>query len=465
MADDNYKIPDDGNKKGMRFGYGRGQPSAYAPKQRFAKQPYNREDVRNRIDQARDKIQSRKEDGHTSQQKTGFEVQQSEFARKTGELTNKFRASFSREDEKALAEHLEQYNFRLGMYKEVDKDVRHDIADIAFSGTVERPRSGFSNRYRDIVDFPYKYSVNQHKPEDYDLGKSLWSKMRELPEFAAIEKKVVSEMAKAGIPPDVLPEMNINDFKHFLAVHCNVGGGYAYAKIFPQTDEKGNVLRNKRGEILTTSAKQKATIAFINKNEKEFRDLMMKQPGAKQGYVNTLIQEMKRGNTDMTRYLKDHPDWKDQTAINLHHIVAKKDAKLLDQMGLPFSYMNSVDNLCVMDCGTVASQQEKQNDASKYVRMLAGTHGEAHNHDTTFRNSQVHKPSKWGEKTPPTDDGVIMRVEPGPGVTCMIGINGVLVDEQRKAFDLEHRCREDLHPDKGMPINRPVTHNYGARLS
>jgi len=195
MADDNYKIPDDGNKKGMRFGYGRGQPSAYAPKQRFAKQPYNREDVRNRIDQARDKIQSRKEDGHTSQQKTGFEVQQSEFARKTGELTNKFRASFSREDEKALAEHLEQYNFRLGMYKEVDKDVRHDIADIAFSGTVERPRSGFSNRYRDIVDFPYKYSVNQHKPEDYDLGKSLWSKMRELPEFAAIEKKVVSEMA------------------------------------------------------------------------------------------------------------------------------------------------------------------------------------------------------------------------------------------------------------------------------
>jgi len=118
-----------------------------------------------------------------------------------------------------------------------------------------------------------------------------------------------------------------------------------------------------------------------------------------------------------------------------------------------------------MDCGTVASQQEKQNDASKYVRMLAGTHGEAHNHDTTFRNSQVHKPSKWGEKTPPTDDGVIMRVEPGPGVTCMIGINGVLVDEQRKAFDLEHRCREDLHPDKGMPINRPVTHNYGARLS
>lgn len=472
MTDDESKFSNEATIKGMRFGYGRGQPSAYAPKQRFGKPQEHKErpQIHDRIEETREKIQSRREGDGRSQNnpllKAGFEVQQTEFSRENHLLATKFRASFSREDEKALAEHLGKNNFRLGLYKEVEKDVQSEIADIAFSGTVERPRAGFSSRYKDIVDFPYKYSVTPHKPEDYDLSKSMWSKMRALPEFAAIEKKVVTEMAKAGIPPDILPEMSLNDFKHFFAVHCNVGGGYAYSKIFPQTDEKGNVLRDRNGKIVTTSAKQKATIEFITKNEKEFHDLMMKQPHAKQGYVNTLVQEMKRGSTDMTKYLSQHPDWKDQTAINLHHIVGKKDARLLESMGLSFEHINSLNNLCVMDCGTVGLLAEKQNDTSKYVRILAGTHGEAHNHETTFRNARMHKPSKWGEKTPPTEDGVIMRIEPAPGVACMIGVNGVIMDEQRKTFDLEHRCRPDLHPDGlNEQSNQPVNKDYGAELS
>lgn len=448
-------------------------------------QSENLSPIQQRIVEARDRLQQSTTQKYDPFAEEGFEVQRGMVSKTIHQLVQKFRASYSEDDEAALSTYLQEYNCRLGLYSETEKNVRSEIADIAFSGTVERPFKGYSLNYARIANNPQKYSINPCKNEDYDgyIEKSLWAVMKQLPEFAAIEKRVVSEMAKAGVPPQIVPEMNLTDFKHLLAVHCNVGGGYAFSKIFPKTDDNGEIVRDNRGKIVTTSAKQEATIEFIAQNEKSFRALMMQQDHAKKDYVDALVEEMKKGNTDMSRFLSQHPEWKDQTAINLHHIIAKKDVRLLEKMGLEFKDINLAKNLCVMDCGSVSmmlkTKESKSNEQNtpqeqgkfnklykRVTRLLAGTHGEMHNHDTTFHNGQMVR-RKFGEPVPEAKDKVIMRIEPGAGVVCMIGTgqNSVIIDDGRKAFDLAHRCRADLRPDMIRPVvHQPLNQTLGVTI-
>ena len=373
-----------------------------------------------------------------------FEAKQQGVNDELNKLWAKYRASFSVEDETALREFAEKNNLRLSIYPEAAKDERSEIARIAFNGTVERPNGGYSQAYKDIVDNPLKYATVQRSKDEYNLDdSSLWQVMKQFPEFADIKNRITSGLAKAGVPPETLPQMNMNDFRHLLFNHCSAGQSTSFAKIFPQTDENGNIIRDFRTQKpLTTSAKQRNTIRFITEHP-EFAETMMKLPGARKDYVDELVNQMKKGNTDMTPFLAKHPEWKDQTAINIHHIINIKDCRLLESQGRPLSDINDYDNMCVMGCGTLEEiVQKKCGKTSKYDK-LPGAHGAMHNNDTTFRNNAAYRP-KWGQYTPPGEKDVIARMEPAPGVCCMLafGDEYMIVDENRKQRIQERQEQE-----------------------
>lgn len=387
-----------------------------------------------------------------------FRAGQQQINDELNALWAKYRASYGVEDETALREFAEKNNIRLAVYQEVTKDERSEVARIAFNGTVERPNGGYSPAYKDLVDNPLKYATVQRSKDEYNLDdSSLWQVMKQFPEFAGIKNRITAGLAKAGVTPEMLPQMNMNDFRHLLFTHCSAGQSSSFAKIFPQTDENGNIIRDFRTQKpLTTSAKQRNTIRFITEHP-EFADTMMRMPGARKDYVEELVRQMKKGNTDMTPFLSKHPEWKDQTGINVHHITNIKDIRLLEAQGRPLSDINEYDNMCVMGCGTMEEiTQKKCGKTSKYEK-LPGAHGAMHNNDTTFRNSAVYRP-KWGQYTPPTEKDVIARMEPAPGVCCMLafGNDYMIVDEKRKQRTLEQQ-KNRTTPELSGSISNLIT--------
>ena len=388
-----------------------------------------------------------------------FETKQQGVNDELNKLWAKYRASFSVEDETALREFAEKNNLRLSIYPEAAKDERSEIARIAFNGTVERPNGGYSQAYKDIVDNPLKYATVQRSKDEYNLDdSSLWQVMKQFPEFADIKNRITSGLAKAGVPPETLPQMNMNDFRHLLFNHCSAGQSTSFAKIFPQTDENGNIIRDFRTQKpLTTSAKQRNTIRFITEHP-EFAETMMKLPGARKDYVDELVNQMKKGNTDMTPFLAKHPEWKDQTAINIHHIINIKDCRLLESQGRPLSDINDYDNMCVMGCGTLEEiVQKKCGKTSKYDK-LPGAHGAMHNNDTTFSNNAAYRP-KWGQYTPPGEKDVIARMEPAPGVCCMLafGDEYMIVDENRKQRIQERQEQQQKKTPELSGLNKVIS--------
>ncbi|MBR1648374.1 MAG: hypothetical protein IJ689_02105 [Alphaproteobacteria bacterium] len=368
--------------------------------------------------------------GSADKENKSFAERQEEISLEIDRLWSAYRASFSVEDEKKLNSYADKYGIRLATYNEVVKDVRSEVARIAFDGGVDCPRNGFSLAYKLACDNPLKNTP--HTAEQYNLqDSSVWRVMEQFPEFSSIKGRVIQALVDSRIPPEILPSMKINDFKHLMFRHCSIGGAIAHAKIFPQFDGEGKVVRDLRTQkTLTTCAKQQNTIRFINEHP-EFYDVMMKIPGAREDYVKELVNQMKKGLTDMTPFLSKHPEWKDQTAINIHHIINIKDVRLLEAKGLPLSYINSYENMCVMGCGTVAQALEHK---ITNKGRLQGAHGIMHNNDTTFRNNAVYK-SKWGQYEPPTENSIIARMEPKPGVCCMLALGDeyTIVDQQRLA--------------------------------
>lgn len=398
------------------------------------------------VQRVRNKIATNHEPQQNKASREEFFARQQEIMEKLQELTNKFRASYSYEDEQDLRDYAKKYHLQNNMYGEVEKDERSEIARIAFNGTVERPNGGYSQAYQQIVNYPYKFANVQHSKEEYNLDDSgLWKVMKQFPEFASIKNRIVAGLAKAGVPPEMLPQMNMNDFRHLLFNQCSVGQSTSFAKIFPQLDENGNIVRDFRTQKpITTSAKQRNTISFINKHP-EFAEVMMRVPGARKDYVDELVRQMKKGNTDMTKFLKDHEEWKDQIAVNMHHIINIKDIRLLEERGLPPSAINSEDNMCVVACGTLAEVAQKkidkhsQKDASKNIHDSA-----IHGNDTTFRNNKVYR-KKWGQHDTSETKGTIMRMEPAPGVCCMVAIGDefTVIDQDRlQRFKEQEKLRE-----------------------
>ncbi len=407
----------------------------------------------NRINSMRKNLANKEQSQTPKISKEDFTSKQDEVSQNLSKLWAAYRASYSKEDEDKLRTYAEENGMSLAIYHEVAKDERSEIARIAFNGSVERPRGGYSENYGKIVNNPSEYGKNPRTTDEYSLEHStLWNVMKQFPEFASIEKRIIKGMAQAGVPPEILPEMNLNDFRHLLFNHCSAGQSTSFAKIFPQLDANGNIIRDFRTQKpLTTSAKQRNTMRFINEHP-EFYNMMMKIPGARKDYVQELIGQMKRGNTDMTGFLAKHPEWKDQTAINLHHIINVKDCRVLTEQGKPLSNINEYDNMCIMGCGTLEEVMQKKTTKPVKHQKLEGAHGAMHNYDTTFRNSMQYR-HKWGEYTPPSGEDVIARMEPGPGVCCMMafGKDFMIVDEQRKEQDLE-RQKGYVKVERNTPI-------------
>ena len=125
--------------------------------------------VNNRIYSMRKNIANKEQQQTPKISKEEFTAKQEEIFQNLDRLWAAFRASFSKEDEDKLRAYAEANGMSLAIYHEVVKDERSEIARIAFNGTIERPRGGYSENYGKIVNNPTEYGRTPRSPEDYNL--------------------------------------------------------------------------------------------------------------------------------------------------------------------------------------------------------------------------------------------------------------------------------------------------------
>lgn len=374
-----------------------------------------------------------------------------EVAEELERLIAAFRATNGRKEEDTLRSFAKQHHLNLRVEPAVSKTDKSAIARMVFNGSVERPLGGYSSKFADIVNYPYKYTVKPGKPEDYDLEhSSIWQAMAEEPRLAEMKDKIKAALAKTGVPKELLPEMNLNDLKYLMFNHCGVQKGMASAKLFQARDENGNPLtrrdRNGKEVAVCTSAKQENVKRFIKENP-QFRDMFLKMPGIDKNYVDALIQKMSRdGLTDMTKELERHPEWINQPAIDVHHVINIKDCRLFEEQGKSYTAVNDYDNMCIVSNGTLADALNRargmgdKNDASDSV------HASIHKGDMVFKDRG--------------QDGdvrrTMVRIEPEPGVRCMLGF-----DEEMMIID--HTCQEERIAAKNTQNIGIIQQYNGAR--
>ena len=395
---------------------------------------------------------------HNKQSREDFVAEEQAVQDGLRGLTAKYRASFSQEDEDNLSQFCQKNNMRFEVIQSYQKDERSEIARMVFDGAVECVYNGLSGTFENVKTFPFKYpevDKSQYNLED----SSLWKLMKQFPELAAIEDRIKEGLAKSRFPADKLSELNLNDFKYVMYTYCDaqndtVKKSYDMRpvhKIFPETDENGNIMHDRKGKVVTTSAKKRFTIDFINKHP-EFADMMMKVPGARQDYVDELVGQMKRGSTDMTYFLRDHPEWKDQMAINIHHIINIKDIRNLEAQGRNLGEINEESNLCVMGCGTLQQVIERKNNFDARNTELEGAHGSMHNSDTTVKLSKV---DEYGNEK---RSYKAARIFPPYGAVCMLSHNSehIMIDENIK----QRQMSRGQNRENGLSNNQQKESRY-----
>ena len=335
------------------------------------------------------------------------------------EAARKFVATGSYAEQKVLADVLEENNLLLYCYDytETSQDKR-DVARMAFGGYVDRPREDkLSTSFRRLknLQIPRKNAA----VEEYNLDNSTtWQVFKQVPEFAAIEEQLKSELSSFGVPPEMLPELNVQDFC-FLINEKFRSNNKESAKVFPE------------------SYKSKHTKRFISENEAEFREGLMSLPGIQADYVETLIRAMKKGVTNLSEYKENgkpvwKESWKDQPVIDVHHIVNIKDASTKENMGKSFADVNAYENMCFI-------VRHPQHDA-----MHALENDLAHNthRDDVFYNRKI------GKK-------FIFRIQPPEGVRCMIGFNTMIYDKNHveKHNNIDSKTSQAQNTDKNYHKN------------
>lgn len=257
-----------------------------------------------------------------------------EIGEELNRLTAAFRATNGEKEEGELRAFAALHHLNLRVGTAVSKTDKSVIARMVFNGGVEKPMGNYSPKFADIANYPYKYAGTPGKAEDYDLESStVWQAMKEEPRLAEMQDKPKAALAKAGVPKEILPEMNINDFKYLMFNHCAAQKGLGFAKLFQARDENGNPLtykdRSGKEVPVCTSAKQENVKRFIKENP-QFKDMMLKMPGIDKAYVEALVNKMSQsGLTDMSKELERHPEWANQPAIDVHHIITSKTAACL----------------------------------------------------------------------------------------------------------------------------------------
>lgn len=236
-----------------------------------------------------------------------------EIGEELNRLTAAFRATNGEKEEGELRAFAALHHLNLRVGTAVSKTDKSVIARMVFNGGVEKPMGNYSPKFADIANYPYKYAGTPGKAEDYDLESStVWQAMKEEPRLAEMQDKLKAALAKAGVPKEILPEMNINDFKYLMFNHCAAQKGLGFAKLFQARDENGNPLtykdRSGKEVPVCTSAKQENVKRFIKENP-QFKDMMLKMPGIDKAYVEALVNKMSQsGLTDMSKELERHPE-------------------------------------------------------------------------------------------------------------------------------------------------------------
>ncbi len=378
-----------------------------------------------------------------------------EVGERLEQLTAAFRATNGQKEEEELRAFAARYHLNLRVEAAVSKSDKSVIARMVFNGGVEKPMGNYSPKFTDIANYPYKYTVNPGKAEDYDLEHStVWQAMKEEPRLAEMEGKLKAALAKAGVPKEILPEMNINDFKYLMFNHCAAQKGLGFAKLFQAKDENGNPLtykdRNGKEVPVCTSAKQENVKRFIKENP-QFKDMMLKMPGINKAYVDALINKMSQsGLTDMSKELERHPEWANQPALDVHHIINIKDCRLFEAEGKSYADVNSYENMCIVSNGTLLDAVNRSRGMSDANDKTASVHGSIHSADMVFKDK--------------TENGDIrrtmVRLEPQPGVRCMLGFSeDMMIIENTREQQNDNRQLTTENSEKQMIDQQMIIQN------
>lgn len=329
-----------------------------------------------------------------------------------------------------------------------DKEIGEELNRLtaAFRATNGEKEEGELRAFADIANYPYKYAGTPGKAEDYDLESStVWQAMKEEPRLAEMQDKLKAALAKAGVPKEILPEMNINDFKYLMFNHCAAQKGLGFAKLFQARDENGNPLtykdRSGKEVPVCTSAKQENVKRFIKENP-QFKDMMLKMPGIDKAYVEALVNKMSQsGLTDMSKELERHPEWANQPAIDVHHIINIKDCRLFEAEGKSYADVNAYENMCIVSNGTLFDAVNRAHGLSDANDKAASVHGSIHSADMVFKDKDSNGDVRR----------TMVRLEPQPGVRCMLGFGeDMMIIENVKDGQSNDR-RQEAEKDEKQP--------------
>lgn len=369
-----------------------------------------------------------------------------EIGEELNRLTAAFRATNGEKEEGELRAFAALHHLNLRVGTAVSKTDKSVIARMVFNGGVEKPMGNYSPKFADIANYPYKYAGTPGKAEDYDLESStVWQAMKEEPRLAEMQDKLKAALAKAGVPKEILPEMNINDFKYLMFNHCAAQKGLGFAKLFQARDENGNPLtykdRSGKEVPVCTSAKQENVKRFIKENP-QFKDMMLKMPGIDKAYVEALINKMSQsGLTDMSKELERHPEWANQPAIDVHHIINIKDCRLFEAEGKSYADVNAYENMCIVSNGTLFDAVNRAHGLSDANDKAASVHGSIHSADMVFKDKDSNGDVRR----------TMVRLEPQPGVRCMLGFGeDMMIIENVKDGQSNDR-RQEAEKDEKQP--------------
>ena len=358
-----------------------------------------------------------------------------EIFNEMGNKAQSFRRSMGYDEEGDLSDFAEDNYLELRVYEAVETTEKSEIARMLFNGVVQKPRNGYSKEFQKLVNFPYNYppDTSENAAAKYDLeNSSIWQVMEKAPELAEMKDKIIAGLIKSGVPPEILADMNVADFKYILYTHCAASKGMDSAKLFQEKDENGEPifekydngtykLDSKTGKKIPicTSAKQRNIKRFISEHGEEFREILLKQPGIDKDYVDKMIEMMRtKGNTDMSTHpdFKRNPQWLNQPSFDLHHIINIKDCKLMERNGGSYVDVNDYENMCLVANGTVKEAIERKNNNDRYAPKAPTVHNTIHQADINFKN-------KWGKPHRGTTTDKIYRLCPKRGVRMMLGFN------------------------------------------
>lgn len=369
-----------------------------------------------------------------------------EIIKELGRLTDVFRATNGEKEEQELRAFANVHHLNLRVEAAVSKTDKSMIARMVFNGGVEKPMSGYSQKFNDLANYPFKYSIRPGKPEDYNLEDStLWQAMAEEPRLAGMKEKMQKALAQAGVPVELLPEMNLNDFKYLMFNYCAAQKGLGFAKLFQEKDENGKPItyrdfRACKDVPVCTSAKQENVKRFMKENP-QFKDMLLKMPEADSKYIEELVKKMqKTGLTDMTKELEKHPEWANQPAIDVHHIVNIKDCRLFESMGKSYADVNAYENMCIVSNGHLKDALDRSNDVEAKGSSI---HGAIHSADMTFKD----------RKEPHGTNRTMVRLEPQSGVQCMLGFS-------ENMMIINHEYQKQYEKQLEASNNRLSMNNY-----